>query len=229
MLAYDRQLTDDLRLRLEGYHQWLFDAPVERTPSSYSALTEGADFERPVKGNLVSEGRGRNFGAELTLERAFAQGYYFLLTGSLFESNYQGSDGVTRNTPFNTQFAANALAGREFGVGRHGNTFTVSVKAGSTGGRYVTPLNLETSAAVRRPIYRQNEAFSEQLPAYFRADVKLSYKINRARLTHEIALDLQNVSGRQNVFQRAYNPRTNRIGTAYQQGFLPIPFYRLTF
>ena len=33
----------------------------------------------------------------------------------------------------------------------------------------------------------------------------------------------------QNVFQRAYNQRTNKIGTSYQQGFLPVPFYRLTF
>ena len=59
--------------------------------------------------------------------------------------------------------------------------------------------------------------------------MKVGYKINRARLTHEMALDLQNVSNNRNVFQQAYNARTNAIGTAYQQGFLPVPFYRLTF
>jgi hypothetical protein len=37
------------------------------------------------------------------------------------------------------------------------------------------------------------------------------------------------VSNNENVFQQAYNPRTKTIGTAYQQGFLPVPFYRLTF
>ncbi|WP_375435164.1 TonB-dependent receptor domain-containing protein [uncultured Hymenobacter sp.] len=229
VLAYDRQLSDNLRLRAEGYYQALFDAPVESTPSYYSGLTEGVDFAPVNKANLVNEGTGRNYGVELTLERAFAQGYYFLLTTSLFDSNYTGSDGVERNTPFNTRFVANALLGREFRVGHKSNTFTVSLKAATTGGRYVTPLDYEASSQVRTAIYRYDRAFSEQQANYFRADVKLGYKINRARLTHEIAIDLQNVSNNDNVFEQAYNPRTNRIGTAYQQGFLPIPFYRLTF
>nr|WP_231590630.1 TonB-dependent receptor [Hymenobacter terrenus] len=229
VLAYDRQLSDNLHLRVEGYHQWIFDAPVERTPSYFSQLTQGVDFGPTNKGNLVNEGTGRNYGLELTLERSFSHGYYFLLTGSLFESRYKGSDGVERNTPFNTQFVANALVGREFRVGSRGNTFTVSLKAATTGGRYVTPINLEASSSIRTAVYEYDRAFSVQQPNYFRADMKIGYKINRARLTHEIALDLQNVSANQNIFQQAYNPRTNAIGTAYQQGFLPVPFYRLTF
>ena len=229
VLAYDRQLSENVRLRVEGYHQWLFDAPVERTPSFFSNLTEGVDFTPPTRTNLVNEGTGRNYGLELTLERSFSRGYYFLLTSSLFESNYKGSDGVKRNTPFNTGYAANALFGREFRVGRRDNTFTVSLKGAVTGGRYETPINLEASGTNGRAMYDYNSACTQQLPQYFRADVKLGYKINRARLTHEIAFDLQNVTGHENVFQRAYNPRTNRVGTSYQQGFLPVPFYRLTF
>ena len=229
VLAYDRQLSENLRLRVEGYHQWIFDAPVERTPSYYSNLTEGVDFNTSNKGNLVNKGTGSNYGAELTLERSFSRGYYFLLTGSLFESNYRGSDGVTRNTPFNTGYVANALFGREFKVNRRGNTFTMSLKGALTGGRYETPINLEASGSTGRAMYEYNRAYSQQQPDYFRADVKLGYKINRARLTHEIAFDLQNVTGNHNVFQQAYNPRTNKIGTSYQQGFLPVPFYRLTF
>ena len=229
VLAYDRQLSENLRLRLEGYHQWIFDAPVERAPSYYSNLTEGVSFAASDKGNLVNNGTGRNYGLELTLERAFAQGYYFLLTGSLFESKYKGSDGVERNTPFNTHYAANALVGREFRLGQHGNTFTVSLKGAVTGGRYATPLSLDESRATGQAVYQYDRAFSEQQPQYFRADVKLGYKINRARLTHEIAFDLQNVTNNKNIFQQAYNPRTNQLGTAYQQGFLPVPFYRLTF
>jgi hypothetical protein len=229
VLAYDRQLTDNLRLRAEGYYQWLFDAPVERTPSHFSLLTEGADFNPINKGNLVNGGAGRNYGVELTLERAFARGYYFLLTTSLFESKYKGSDGVERNTPFNTQYVANALVGKEFKLGRKDNTFSVSLKLATTGGKYTTPIDYEASGAAHAAVYRNEQAYTEQQPEYFRADVKLGYKVNRARLTHEIAIDLQNVSNNRNVFQQAYNPRTNKIGTAYQQGFLPVPFYRLTF
>lgn len=229
VLAYDRQLSDNLRLRAEGYYQALFDAPVERRASYFSALTEGADFVPVNRGNLVNEGTGRNYGLELTLEQAFARGYYFLLTTSLFESNYQGSDGVRRNTPFNTQYALNALAGKEFRLGRKDNTFTVSFKATTTGGKFTTPIDFEASSAGRSAVYRYDQAYSQQQPEYFRADVKLGYKVNRARLTHEIAVDLQNVTNNRNVFQQTYNPRSNQLGTAYQQGFLPVPFYRLTF
>jgi hypothetical protein len=229
VLAYDRQLSDQLHLRLEGYHQWIFDAPVERLPSSYSLLNSGTGFGPVNRGNLVNAGLGRNYGLELTLERSFHRGYYFLLTGSVFDSRYAGSDGVWRNTAYNTHYALNALAGREISVGHKSNTLTFSGKVTTTGGRYITPIDYEASAAARTPVYRTDRAFSEQQLPYFRADVKVSYKLNRAHLTHELALDLQNVSGHKNVFQQAYNPRTNTVGTAYQQGFLPVPFYRLTF
>jgi len=130
---------------------------------------------------------------------------------------------------FNTHYVVNALAGREFKVGHANNTFTLSLRAATTGGKYSTPLDLAASSQQRVARYRYDQAFSQQQAAYFRADVKIGYKLNRPRLTHELALDLQNVTNHQNVFQQAYNPRTNQLGTAYQQGFLPVPFYRLTF
>lgn len=230
VLAYDRQLlSENIHIRMEVYYQALFDAPVEGTASYYSGLTQGAEFGDPNRGNLVSNGTGRNYGVELTLERAFTQGYYFLLTTSLFESKYKGSDGIERNTPFNTHYVVNALAGREFKVGHANNTFTLSLRAATTGGKYATPLDLAASSQQRVARYSYDQAFSQQQAAYFRADVKIGYKLNRPRLTHELALDLQNVTNHQNVFQQAYNPRTNQLGTAYQQGFLPVPFYRLTF
>jgi hypothetical protein len=93
----------------------------------------------------------------------------------------------------------------------------------------VRPIDLAASAEGNTTVYDDRRAFEEQLSDYFRMDLKLGFKMNRRRLTHELALDLQNVTNNRNVFQQAYNQRTNRIGTAYQQGFLPIPFYRLTF
>ncbi|GAB3642778.1 TonB-dependent receptor [Spirosoma arcticum] len=229
VVGYDRMLRPDLRLKVEAYHQSIFDAPVDRTPSYFSLLTEGADFGPVDKGNLVNAGTGRNYGVELTLEKYFANNYYFLLTTSLFESTYKGSDGIARNTPFNSRYVVNFLAGREFRVGSRGNVFSVNWKLTTTGGRFITPIDLERSVAEGYGISDYNRAFASRQDPYFRTDVKIGYKINRARVTHEMALDLQNVTNNQNVFQQAYNPRTNRVGTAYQQGFLPIPFYRLTF
>ncbi len=229
VLGYQRNLTENLHLKAEAYYQAVFDAPVESTPSYYSVLTEGADFGPIDKGNLVNTGTGRNYGLELTLEKYFARNYYFLITTSLFDSKYKGSDGIERNTPFNSRYVVNALAGKEFRLGRRDNIFSINGKVTTAGGRYIRPIDLDASAAGNTTIYDDSRAFSEQLSGYFRTDLKFSYKMNRKRLTHEFALDLQNITNNRNVFQQAYNQRTNRVGTAYQQGFLPIPYYRLTF
>ncbi len=229
VLGYQRTLAPNLQVKAELYYQSIFDAPVEKQASYYSVLTEGADFTPIDKGNLVNNGTGRNYGLEVTLEKLFANNYYFLITNSLFNSKYKGSDGVERNTPFNGKYVVNALAGKEIAVGNRNNTLSLNWKITSAGGRYVRPIDLAASAEQRATVYQDNRAYSENLSDYFRMDFKFGYKINRSRLTHEIALDLQNITNRENVYQRAYNPRTQRIGTAYQQGFLPIPFYRLTF
>jgi hypothetical protein len=229
IVGYERSLTESLRLKVESYYQSLFDVPVERNPSSYSILTEGANFNPISVDSLVNTGTGRNYGLEVTLEKYFSNNYYFLVTGSFFDSKYKGSDGIERNTPFNSKYVLNLLAGKEFHIGRKGNVLTLNWKLTTAGGRYIQVVDLARSAETKSTVFDETQAYTQQQAAYFRTDVKIGFKMNRKRSTHELALDLQNVTNHQNIFQQAYNPRTNRIGTAYQQGFLPIPFYRLTF
>ncbi|WP_229598113.1 TonB-dependent receptor [Runella aurantiaca] len=228
VLGYERNLSENIRLKVETYYQSLFNVPVQSTPGFYSVLVEGADFAPIDQGNLVNKGTGRNYGVEITLEKYFSNNYYFLLTGSLFDSKYKGSDGIERNTPFNGHFVLNALAGKEIPLGQN-SSLSINWKLTTAGGRYVRPINLGASADAQTTIYDDESAFLQQQNGYFRTDLKIGYKLNRKHATHEIAIDLQNFTNSQNIFQQAYNPRTNRIGTAYQQGFLPIPFYRLTF
>jgi hypothetical protein len=165
----------------------------------------------------------------LTLEKLLSNNYFFLVTTSLFDSKYKGSDGIERNTPFNSKYVVNVLAGKDFVLGGGKNLLSISWKLTTAGGRYVRPIDYNASAAAGATVYDDSKAYQSQQKAYFRTDLKLSYKMNRKRVTHEIAIDLQNLTGQENILQQGYNPRTRRIGTAYQQGFLPIPFYRLTF
>ena len=226
--GYERSLTSSIRLKVEAYYQSLFNVPIESTPGFYSVLVEGADFAPIDRGRLVNDGTGRNYGLEMTLEKTFSKNYYFLITGSLYDSKYTGSDGIERNTPFNSHYVLNVLAGKEIPMGRNG-LLSLNWKLTTTGGRYIRPIDLAASAEARTTVFEDSRAFMQQQSGYFRTDFKIGYKLNRPHATHEIAIDLQNFTNSQNIFQQAYNPRTNRIGTAYQQGFLPIPFYRLTF
>lgn len=227
--AYDWNITDNTRLKLEGYYQYLDKVPVSYYPGSYSALNSGASFAPDNEDSLVNKGTGTNYGLELTLERFFSKGYYFLITGSLFDSKYIGSDGVERNTAFNTNYVLNVLAGKEFKLGNKGNVLALNVRASTVGGKYFTPIDFAATAAEGEMVVLNDKAYSERQDPYLRIDFKISYRKEFKKSTLEISLDLQNVTDNKNIFSRGYDPRTNKVYYNYQQGFFPIPFMRYTF
>ncbi len=225
---WDWFLVEHTRLRIEGYAQWLSNAPVERTPSSYSALNAGAEFFPDPRADLFNNGTGNNVGVEITLERFLREGLYYKLTGSVFDSRYAGSDGVERNTAFNNGYVVNALAGYQFPITTNG-ALGISIRMNTSGGKYLTPIDTTASALAGRTIYDQDQAYSQRQTPYFRADVRLSYQMDLAGSTLEIAMDLMNVTNHQNIFIQTYDPQSNRITTQYQQGFIPVPTVRWTF
>jgi hypothetical protein len=229
VMTYDWNISNDLRFKAEAYYQELSNIPVEPGSTSFSALNTGSSFAPSDEDSLVSQGTGRNIGVELTLERFFNHGYYFLITSSLFDSNYKGSDRIERNTAFNTQYVLNALAGKEWELGSSGNIFSLNLKLTTIGGKYLTPIDFEKSQQFGRTIYQESKAFTQKQDAYFRADIKLSYRKEYVKSTLEVSLDLQNVLNTKNIFSQSYNPRTNAVVTQYQQSFFPVPYVRFTF
>ncbi len=229
VIGVQRKFGTNWSVKSEAYVQWLFDVPVQRSPSSFSALNVGADFATPDEGDLVNTGTGRNYGAELTVERTFDNGYYAMLTASVFKSEYTGSDGVLRNTVFDGGYVLNSLVGYEWTIGSRNNTIAADLKATLAGGRRYTPIDLQASLAAGQEIRLEDQAFSARYPDYFRADVKVMYRMQGKNVTHEMGIDLQNVSGNRNVYTRSFDARTGRIATEYQIGFFPIPQYRLLF
>jgi hypothetical protein len=228
VLSYENRLSENLLLKVEPYYQSIFNVPVERNSTSFSVLNTGSNFANMDEDSLVNEGTGRNYGVELTLERYFNWGYYFLITTSLFDSKYKGSDGIQRNTAFNSHYVFNILAGKEIKIGAN-NVVSASIKTTFVGGKYISPLNLEESRRRGGAVYDERNAFSQRQNAYFRTDVRLTYRKELRKSTIEASLDLQNVSATKNIFQQTYNPRTNSLATEYQQGFFPVPLFRFTF
>lgn len=233
VLGYDRKLGNNWRLKTELYYQAIDRAPIEQTLSSYSVLTEGADFDfSDDKNSLVSEGTGFNRGVELTLEKFYSKGYHVLFTGSFFESRYEGSDGIERSTPFDNGYVINLLGGKEFKVGKNKkNAFVIDTKLTTAGGRWYTPVNLAASQAAEFEILDESLAFSQQYDSYFRWDIKLGFKLNSQtkKRSHQFFVDFQNVTNRENVFARQYNRQTNNVDQVNQIGFFPDFLYRFQF
>jgi len=228
VLAYDWNLTENLRIRLETYYQQITNAPVDPFSSSFSMLNEGANFGIASNPNLVNEGTGTNYGLELTVEKFYSNNYYFLFTGSLFESKYKGSDGIERSTAFNGQYVVNLLGGKEFNLSPKLAIFT-DAKITYAGGRRFTPFDLAASQAAGFEIRRDNEAFSASFEDYFRLDFKLGFRYNTNSVTQEFFVDIQNITNRQNDFLNSYDHNIRGVRTTYQLGLFPNVQYRLTF
>lgn len=232
VIGYDVRLGTDWRTKVEAYYQAIDNAAVEPTPSSFSLLNAGADFVFPERYSLVNEGTGTNMGVELTVEKFFSKGYYGLLTASVFDSKYKGSDGVERNTAFNNNYVINLLAGKEFKLGKDKrNAFTIDTRISTAGGRYYTPIDLEASRAAGDEVLQEDLAFSERYDPYFRFDVKVGFLKNSKtrKFSQQFFLDFQNVTNRENIFQKRYNDLTNEVNNVYQSGFFPDILYRVQF
>lgn len=228
VLAYDNNFSTNFRLKTEIYYQYIYQAPVKNFPSYFSALNLGADFTSPNVNNLVSDGNGYNYGLEITLEKFYSKGYYFLFTSSLFESKYRGSDQVWRNTAFNGNYVLNLLGGKEFKL-KEKHTLSIDVRATFAGGKRYTPIDLSASIARGDEVRDASQAFAKQYSPYFRMDIKPGYRYNGKKITHEFSVDIQNVTRNDNVFQQTYDITRKTIKTDYQLKFFVIPQYRLFF
>lgn len=231
VLGYDLQPFEDWRLKTEVYYQSLYNVPVNTFSSSYSMLNTGASFKVDLEDHLTNSGTGKNYGAELTIEKFFSKGYYGLFTSSVYSSKYKGSDGVERNTAFNGKYVFNLLGGKEWKVGSEKrNRISTDLKYTYAGGRAYTPIDLAASNSTGRE-QLSTDALSSSYPNYFRLDLKVGYTLNsgKKKLSHSFSLDLQNVTNHKNVFSQNYDDRSRSINTTYQLGFFPNIIYKLQF
>ncbi|MGP8217303.1 MAG: TonB-dependent receptor [Bacteroidia bacterium] len=230
VLAYDYAFLPGWRMKVETYYQYLYNIPVQIQPNTYSTLNIGASYYDPPYDSLVNKGTGQNYGAELTIEKFFDKTYYVLLTSSLYQSQYKGSDGVLRNTAFDGNYTLNALAGGDINLDKQKRkVISISAKINYAGGKRYIPIDLAASQVEHVPIYEYSDAYVDRYPDYSRVDLKIGFKLNSKKITQEWAFEAQNIFNRQNIFEQIYNPDTNSLQTDYQLGFFPVGSYKITF
>ncbi len=231
VLGYDHLLGKNLHLKTELYFQHLYDVPIEKELGSKGSIINAQDIWDVIGATEASnDGTARNYGIDLTLEKFFANDYYFLITGSLFESKFTPQDGKEYNTRYNSNYQLNLLSGKEFKVGKKKNNIIgLNGKFLIAGGNRLTPIDFEASQLKGETVFYEDLLYSEQAKTYYRFDIGVSYKINKKKATHTIMLDIQNVTNHQNVYFEVYDSDTNAIKTYYQTGLFPNFNYRIEF
>ena len=234
--SFDQKFKNNLRLKFEGYYQHLYDIPVGINENAvFSTLNASTTFEVIYLNNsdgapLVPEGKGNNYGIEVTLEKPLWEGLYYLWTFSLFDSHFE----AFRDKEFATRYArnitTNLLAGKEWTVGSSKkNHFGINGRLIFLGGLRRSPILLDQSKSANQTII-DNERFNTiKQPNYFRTDMSLYYRINTQTMTHTFSLDLQNVTDRRNYAEVFYSISVGNVVIERQNGIIPFLNYKVEF
>lgn len=235
VLGYEKHLGSNIRAKAEVYYQALYNLPVENDKTSYYAtINEDRDFQYV---DLVNEGTGKNYGIELTIEKYFTDNYYFLVNGSLYNSKYQSLEGVERNTRFNNNYLVNMLAGKEFvGLGKNqSQTLVINAKLFFGGGQKYIPLlrdeqgNLAVDPATDN-YWDYGKAYNDKIEDIYQITLSASYKWNRPKTTHELFLNLDNLTNTKGKLSEYYDEsEPGSVGYVTQFGFFPNLMYRMYF
>jgi hypothetical protein len=151
-----------------------------------------------------------------------------LLTGSVYDSKYRGSDNVLRNTSYNGNYAGSFLAGKEFKIGER-NALSLNIRAVFSGGKRYTPVLEAESLEKGYGIYDEHAVNSLQAAAYWRTDLGISYTINKKHSTRVWKIDIQNATNRLNAYAMYFNNDTKKVEMATQTGIIPTLSYRIEF
>ncbi len=232
-LAYSWSLDRHWRFKTEFFWQRQTDAGVDANSASAFSLLNEAEYRIYIQKFLKYKGLGENKGLELSVERRLAAGWFLLANLTFFDARLQGSDGVWRDSRWNLKHLTNVTFGKEWQrEKRPGKERTIGLNARAlwTGGAREMPIDLAASQATQTTAFDSSKGFSEQFPDYFRLDIRVYWRKNLGnRRNSTFALDLQNLTGQQNLAYHFFDPYTNKVEPKYQLGTIPNFSWRLEF
>lgn len=228
VIGYDYSIDQNWRIKTEAYYQHLYNIP-ESTDTSSVVSSINFGYGIPDQ-KLVNNGTGFNYGFELTLERFFNQGYYFLFTTSLFDSKFKAPNGKWFNTVFNSGYAVNLLAGKDFYFGsKKQNVAGINSKCVVRGGYRISPINRELSIIEKELVFDESQYNKNRLPDFIRLDLGAYLRINKSRYSYIVSVDIQNFINRKNILWYEYSNSKNDIVDVEGMGIIPILNFRIEF
>lgn len=229
VVGYSNRLTQNTNLKVEAYYQHLYDVPVENADTStFSILNQSEGF---TNRQLINEGTGKNYGIELTLERYFHNGLYYMGTLSLFRSLYTAKDGVERASTFDNNYVTNFIGGKEFKVGSpaKNKVLFVNAKLALIGGQRYSPIDLEASRELGSEVRDEVNPYATKGEDIFRTDFSIGLRRNRKHTTTEWKFDIQNILNNSTVVGENYIHASESIYKSRQLGMLPTISYKVSF
>ena len=228
--SFAKRFNENAMLKIEPYWQWLFDVPVEQG-TTYSILNHNMFFQDRA---LVNDGVGRNYGIDLTLERYLKDGYYGMLTATLFKSEYRDAQGEWHHSRHDRGFITNILGGKEWMIGRaKKNVFGCNSRLTVMGGDRYTPIPEGTTfedIMLRPdksiPMDDGLDPFCKQKGLNVGYAFSVKYTINKKHTSHHFILEYLQMR----TFQgQTFNLETHEIVDKFTSLTFPNIAYRVEF
>ena len=229
VFSYKRTFNENHRLRAELYYQYLSALPIGVVEdSTYSLINSPGGYEAFP---LVSQGVARNYGLELTFERTLSNNFYYLISTSLFDSKYRAFNGSWYNTRYNMRYIFNLNGGKdwEFKNSQKRRTLSVNFKSTLAGGMRFTNLNSNNLDINGYPQFDYARSFENQMPAFYKLDIRIGLKRNYEKATGMVYIDLLNALNNKNPAGQFFDPQTGEVNYFYHFGITPVFGYRLSF
>ena len=225
-LTYDWNINSYMHLKVEPYYQYLFRIPVEEN-SSFSIINHQSFYLERI---LKNRGSGVNYGIDITLEQYMKNGFYYMITASLFKSRYKAGDHIWRNTRLDKNYLLNVLAGKEWMVGRNKqNVLSLNGRIFFQGGDRYTPVDKEKSLIEHDIKFDETRAYSKKFNPSLNGDISFSYRINKRKISHEFSIKMLNVGMRTGMHFYQYNEKTHKIEKEDGSGMIPNISYKIYF
>jgi hypothetical protein len=225
VMSFNWKINGNMNLRVEPYFQYMYNVPVI-PDSSFSLIN--LDKNWFIQDSLTNKGTGINKGIDLTLERFLQQGYYYLVTTSVFDSKYKGGDGIEHNTRYNKHFVINLLGGKEWML-KNNRLLSVNGKVTYMGGDCISPLDEQASQIKRDAVYNEYRAFADRKPNVLYADFTINYKINKKNHSSTWSLKIINALGAKEYAGYRYNYKTGRMEMESVAMVIPDLSYKIEF
>jgi hypothetical protein len=223
-LEWRRKFNTDLSVVSSVYYHEQFNVPIAPGVPHYSLINQWEDFPR---NNLVADGKGRNYGVDAYVEKRYYSDVYFMISGSVYQSQFSTNGILYEDSRFNGNFTSSALTGKEWKS--KNKAFGVHARVLYSGGLRQLPIDPIASESVGTTIYSPTDGYIIKYPDYFRTDLRVSWRKNKPGYTRTLSIDIQNVTGKLNVAYQYYDTFLKEITTKYQLGLIPVIAYRVDF
>lgn len=227
-LGYSKTWPSNTLLKTELFYQYFFNVPVSPASGSFSALNLVEDY---ALFPLTNTGEGQVYGLDMSLQKYFTNSFYYLASLSLFDASYQGADKEWRNMRFNSQYTASLTAGKEWAKQKddHLRLISLNIRSLYRAGYWHTPIDETGSFLAGTTLFLNSQAYTQRLPAYATFDVRLSHTKQKENYLRTWALDIQNITNRENISWYYFDQLQQEVVPMYQLGIIPVLAYRLEF